>query len=182
MSMKNMQSKMNYIKNNAMSKSELMKNFGFYDGQLLVCKDNCEYCNRVIYAIWDEHNYDNYWPYPGTSAVRSNTFKYSRIVMRMRELDRKLGTKWIESIMNTNAKIHCDPPNESIRFSDKSIKILCNECFRETYSRMLVKDHEGNLYAVSVVESRNEKLEDILENFGIDRYKVLGKGSINDYR
>ena len=142
---------------------------------------NCEYCNKEIYAIWDENNKNNWWPYPGNSTKSSNAFKYSDIIQYMKKNDNSISKTWLECpLMNINARCHSNPTNPSKRFSPESVKFLCNSCFRLTFNRIQVKGNDGILYSLSVVESLDETIESVMKDLDIQG-QVLGKGSISDY-
>lgn len=142
---------------------------------------NCEYCNKKIYAIWDENNKNNWWPYPGNSAKSSNAFKYSDIIQYMKKNDNAIGRTWLECpLMNINARCHSNPTNPSKRFSTASVRFLCNSCFRLTFNRIQVKGDDGILYSLSVVESLDETVESVMKDLDITG-QILGKGGISDY-
>ena len=185
MTLKNMTNRMSELKENRMSDRELLEKFDIVNSEELnihVTECKCEYCGETIYAIWDCNNIENYWPYPGNSVVRQNVFKSSPMIQQLRKLDGLNRSNLCRKVVNTNARIHSKPSREELRFSDKSIRILCNDCFRLTYNRILVRENgKGQLHSLSVVESRGETVESLCEEFGITNYEVLSKGAISDY-
>ena len=85
--------------------------------------------------------------------------------------------------MNSHTKIHTnryDNLDFYFRSHPDSFMILCNDCFRDTYNRVLVQDKwdEGLQYAVSVLDG--EDPQELLDHFGIDG-EIIGVGSIKNY-
>lgn len=161
----------------------LIENKNYYNlfESVEVYTTNCEYCNKEIYAIWDENNKNNWWPYPGNSAKSSNAFKYSAIIQYMKKNDNSISKTWLECpLMNINARCHSNPTNPNKRFSPESVRFLCNNCFRLTFNRIQVKGNDGILYSLSVVESLGETIESVMKDLDIQG-QILGKGGISDY-
>lgn len=144
----------------------------------------CDYCGKEILAIWDGYNADEYWSYLGQQSKRQNTYSYSPIISILRKRYREDGLDWKNNnLINSHTRIHSDSYNIESRMTDKAMRILCNDCFRKTYNRILVEDEKtGIKYALSVLEERGETVEDLIKEFNIQNQKIIGKGSIVDYK
>lgn len=142
---------------------------------------HCDYCNREILAVWDGYNSDNYWPYLGNMSKRRNTYKYSPIIEVLRKRYIEEGKDWKDNnLINSHTRVHSDKYDLRRRMADNSMRLLCNECFQKTYKRTLVDGDDGNQYAISVLEDREETIESVMKELGING-KIIGKGSIKDY-
>lgn len=138
---------------------------------------NCEYCNKLIIAVWDDFNSGSWYPYLGNSATKSKTYLYSPIIKVLRKINNTEGKTWNSSngnnLMNLHARVHCK--DWSIRCKEGSLKILCNECFSKTYNRYQV-EYNGQLCAISVVEDRGETIESVLKDLHMQNANIIGKG------
>lgn len=144
----------------------------------------CEHCGRELLSIWDNHNSMDWWPYLGNQAKRVHTYEFSPVINCMRRWYERNGLDWKNNnLMNSHTKIHTnryDNLDFYFRSHPDSFMILCNDCFRETYNRVLVQDNwdEGLQYAVSVLDG--EDPQELLDHFGIDG-EIIGIGSIKNY-
>jgi len=154
------------------------------DGNPQIAETICDYCGAKIYAVWDDNNKKNWWPYLGNQVRKPNSYKYSPIINAMRSYYNVEGTVWTEelgnNLLNVHARCHSEPTNWSKRCSDASIRLLCNKCFQKTYQRTKIQGNDGITYAISVLPERGETIESVMKDLGITG-KVLGKGGIIDY-
>lgn len=143
------------------------------------CK--CDYCNKEILAVWDGYNCDNYWPYLGNQSKRINSYEYSPIIETMKKYYKENNLNWKDNnLLNSHTRVHSDSWNLSIRMTKEALRFLCNDCFQKTYNRIQVLGNNGILYALSVVEDRNETIESVMEELYI-KGTILGKGSVKEY-
>lgn len=144
----------------------------------------CDYCGCEVLCIWDDHNKDMWWPYLGNQACRPMSYKYSPIIQTMRKFYGVEGITWDQDhgnlLMNSHARAHCQPEDWSKRAHSKGVKILCSKCFRLTYNRIKVLGDNGITYALSVVPSRGETIESVMEDLEI-KGKIIGRGGISNY-
>lgn len=132
----------------------------------------CDYCNKEILAVWDIHNENKWFPYLGNMAKKVNTYKYSPIIQLMKKYDDSLEKVWKNNLLNVHAIIHSR--DWSLRCKEGSIKLLCNDCFQETYNRIQIKLHNGDICAISVVKSKGETAEYVMEKLNL-KGEIIGK-------
>lgn len=144
----------------------------------------CDYCQRKIIAVWDEHNKNNYWSYLGNQVKKPHVYRYSKIIQAIKKKFDALDKVWTNengnNLLNVHARAHSSPTDWSTRASEASIRLLCNECFQKTYNRIKVQGSNNTIYALSVVLDRGETIESVMKDLGISG-KVIGKGGIIDY-
>lgn len=134
---------------------------------------HCDYCGKEILAVWDIYNSNKWFPYLGNQSKKPKTYSYSPIIQIMRKFYNAEGKVWNNNLLNVHARIHSK--DWGLRCKDGSIKILCNECFQETYNRIQVELNNGSICAISVVESRGETAESVMKELNLNG-KIIGKG------
>lgn len=151
---------------------------------VLIGHTKCDYCNRNIIGVWDKHVNNQYWPFLGVQSKRANSYKYSYIMNLIKEHYVRNNKDWKENnLLNNHARCHSSISSNPKRWSDASIRILCNDCFQKTYNRIKVKgtgNDKGIDYALSVLTERGETIESVMKDLNITGI-VLGKGGIVDY-
>lgn len=166
--------------------------FAFTESEILalkisepkIYKTKCDCCNKELLCIWDNFNSDCWFPYFGCQAKRINTYNFSPIINCMRNFYKRNKMDWKDNnLINSHTKIHTnryDNLDFYFRSHPDSFMILCNDCFRKTYNRILVQDNfDKNLqYAITILN--NENPQDILNYFKIDG-TIIGTGSIKNY-
>ena len=144
----------------------------------------CQYCKREVLGVWDKHNLNGWNPYLGNQARRPNTYVYSSIIQCMRKHFGVEGKVWTDemgnNLLNVHARVHSQPTNWLVRGSHASVRILCNKCFQKTYQRVKIMGDDGILYAISVLQEREETVHSVMLELGISG-KLVGKGGIVDY-
>ena len=147
---------------------------------------NCEYCGVDIIGVWDKHNIHKWYPYLGTQLERGNIYSYSKIILAIKEYygigqyDR-FRQEDGNNLLNVHARFHSIPNKWHYRASKASTRMLCNNCFKETYNRWKIELPDGTIAALSVVRSRGETLMSVAEDLGIHDYKVIGRGAVDNY-
>lgn len=179
----NIKDKMQYLKDNALSINDSLIN-----------KTSCDYCGTEIFAVWDIHNIKDWNPYIGNSAIQKSRFKYSKIInlirdgLYIKDYDKIIYPK---DLISTNARIHSEPEEDSIRFSEDVAKILCIDCFKKTFNRIKFIGIPNDFYPEDIrfehtfsasVIKESELLESVAKDCHIDIIKIIGKGRIEEYR
>lgn len=144
----------------------------------------CDYCGKEILAIWDGYNSTDYAPYLGQQSKRRNSYNYSPMISILRKRYKEAELDWKENnLLNSHTRIHSDSYDIKIRMTDKAMRLLCNECFRKTYNRIIVQDEKSGInYALTILEEKGETIESLIQEFGIKNAIIKGKGSIVDYK
>lgn len=170
-----------------------IKNSQSIHNEFKIIPTQCDYCNRKIYAVWDEHNIRDWNPYIGTMAVQQSRYKYSEVINKIRSgLNITVHNIKPEDLMCTNARIHSEPASDEIRFNKESGRVLCVDCFRKTFNRVKFngipqKEYYGEelnyqrLFSASVVKEFGETVEQVAKDNHIDFVSLIGKGRIEEY-
>ena len=145
----------------------------------------CDYCGKELIAVFDEYNKNDYCCYLGCQAVSRYHYKYSKILNFIKKYyGINEEENWTDNpLVNIHTRIHSNPTRWDLRASDKSLRFLCNDCFKLTYNRIKVKSVYLNkeiIHSLSVVDSRNETIESVMQDLEISG-EILGKGRIEDY-
>lgn len=142
---------------------------------VLIGHTNCDYCEKKIIAVWDEHNKGKWWPYLGNQARKPKVYVYSEIIQAMRSYYGKNGVTWNNNLLNVHARAHTFPKDYGIIAHGNGIRLLCNVCFQLTYRRVKIipTDRPGYRYEISVLPSRGETLEIVTKDLGILSYEII---------
>lgn len=159
---------------------------------VLIGHTKCDYCGKEIIYVWDKNVENQYWPFLGNQARKLNTYKYSKIIQLMRKFFNCEDKVWDEehgnNLGNNHARVHSSKANNPKRWSDQSIRLLCNSCFQKTYKRVKVigtGNDEGIEYALSVLPDRGETVESVMKDNNITGIIIdnskRGNYAIKDY-
>lgn len=140
---------------------------------------HCDHCGESVYAMFDDLQLP--WPYFGLQAVRKNAYTTSPMVQMLR-----LAFKGDAPLLNSFTRVHCKPSTFDLNVKRPEwTAILCNECFKQTRTRILYRgslsDGIERLYAVSVMKQWGESEESVLKEIGLKVVERVGPGSLKDY-